>query len=90
MVSVYTYRLQGKTATGILTNEIKEPFVAISRDLLDKYPLHSQLILYDCKWQGIYKVMDIMGKQHKKSVDVYYSGKKKRDLKKCRCSSAWK
>lgn len=85
-VTVYTYRLKGKTATGALTNKIKEPFLAISRDLLKNYPLHSKVILYNCMWEGTYKVMDIMAARHKHTVDIFYKGKKKTNKKKCLCT----
>ncbi|MBK8054526.1 MAG: hypothetical protein IPK35_14995 [Saprospiraceae bacterium] len=88
-VTVYTYKLKGKTATGQLTSKIKEPFLAISRDLIKNYPLSSKVILYDCSWEGTYKIMDIMGGGHIKSVDIYYTGKKKTTKKKCLCTLAF-
>ncbi|MBK7699803.1 MAG: hypothetical protein IPJ39_14305 [Saprospiraceae bacterium] len=39
-VSVLTYYIAGKTATGIRTTKIREPFIAISRDLLKTYPFY--------------------------------------------------
>lgn len=54
-VTVYTYKLKGKTATGQLTRKIKEPFLAISRDLIENYPLSSKVILYDCSWEVLTK-----------------------------------
>jgi 3D (Asp-Asp-Asp) domain-containing protein len=83
-VDVITYRLKGRTASGLYSTKIKEPFVAVSRDLLKKYPLHSYIELYDCKWKGRYKVLDIMNKRHTKTVDIYYNGMKN-NLVKCRC-----
>ena len=83
-VKVITYKIKGKTASGKRTYKIKEPFLAISRDLLTKYPLHSMIELSDCKWSGKYKVLDIMGKNHVSTVDIFYTGKKK-NMVKCLC-----
>lgn len=83
-VDVITYRLNGKTASGQFTTKIKEPFVAISRDLLKKYPLHSYIEIYDCKWKGRYKVLDIMNKRHTKTIDIFYRGKKSNQVR-CKC-----
>jgi 3D (Asp-Asp-Asp) domain-containing protein len=88
-LTIYTYNLKGKTSTGIKTNDIKEPFLAISRDLQLKYPLHTKVILYDCPWMGEYRVMDIMGAKHKRSADIYYKGKR-RNVVKCLCTYAEK
>lgn len=84
-VDVLTYKINGRTATGYRTTKIKGKFVAISRDLLDKYPLHSKIRLSDCRWKGIYRVMDTMGRRHRKTVDVYYKGPK-RNRETCTCS----
>jgi 3D (Asp-Asp-Asp) domain-containing protein len=70
-VSVTHYKIAGRTASGILTTEAGEPFVAISRDLLKEYPMGSYITLSNCKWSGVYKVLDKMGRRHKKSIDVY-------------------
>jgi 3D (Asp-Asp-Asp) domain-containing protein len=83
-VKVITYKINGKTASGKRTYKIKEPFLAVSRDLLTKYPLHSMIELSDCKWSGKYKVLDIMGKNHVSTVDIFYTGKKK-NMVKCVC-----
>jgi 3D (Asp-Asp-Asp) domain-containing protein len=88
-LTVYMYNLRGKTSTGEKTGEIKEPFLAISRDLLSKYPLYTKVILYNCTWKGEYRVMDIMGARHKKSADIYYRGKR-RNVAKCLCTYAEK
>lgn len=51
--------------------KIKEPFVAVSRDLLAAIPLGSYIELSDCLWAGKYKVMDKMGKRHTNTIDVF-------------------
>ncbi len=83
-VKVVNYRLCGKTASGVHTKKIKEPFVAISRDLLAVMPLGSYIKLSDCLWAGKYKVMDKMGKRHTNTIDVF-SKKKNRGIQFCRC-----
>lgn len=83
-VRVLRYHLKGRTATGQHTRRIKEPFVAISRDLLSLYPLGSYIALSNCDWQGTYRVLDKMGKRHTHTVDVY-SKKKKRGITYCDC-----
>lgn len=87
-VSVITYRIKGKTATGHFTHKIKEPFVAISRDLLLKYPLNTYIILKDCRWKGTYKVLDLMNSRHQKTVDVFYSKKGRFNKMQCTCTKA--
>jgi len=86
-VRVMTYKIKGKTATGKRTYKIKVPFLAVSRDLLSKYPLYSTIELFDCRWAGKYKVLDIMGKNHVSTVDIFYKGKKK-NIVKCLCKSS--
>ena len=83
-VKVLRYHLKGRTATGQHTRKIKEPFVAISRDLLSTYPLGSYIQLSNCDWKGTYRVLDKMGKRHTNTVDVY-SKKKKRGIVYCDC-----
>jgi 3D (Asp-Asp-Asp) domain-containing protein len=86
-VKVLVYNLKGKTAMGINTSEIAEPFVAISRDLLQKYPLGSYVYLSGCKWEGLYLVADKMGRRHKNTVDVYSISDKKAGITSCYCSA---
>ncbi len=71
LYDVTYYNLTGKTATGDYTTAIEEPFVAVSRDLLELYPLNTHILLYGCDYEGVYKVMDKMGKRHKKAIDVF-------------------
>jgi len=84
-----TYKLKGKTASGKRIHKIQEPFLAASRDLLSKYPLKSTIELYDCRWAGKYKVLDIMGKNHVSTVDIFYKGEKK-SIVKCLCKPSLK
>jgi 3D (Asp-Asp-Asp) domain-containing protein len=85
LVSVYYYNIKGKTAIGIRTTEIKEPFVAVSRDLLDRYPLGSYITLSQCPWAGSYRVMDIMNRRYINTIDVYQRIKKKINKAQCIC-----
>lgn len=86
-VNVITYKIKGRTATGQNTYKIKGKFVAVSRDLLSKYPLKSKIELFDCPWAGVYKVLDLMGNRHQKTVDIFYKGKKKNKVS-CSCRKA--
>lgn len=86
-VSVLTYKINGRTALGYRTTKIKGQFVAISPDLLDKYPLKSKIKLSNCSWKGVYRVLDIMGKKNRKTVDIYYKGPNK-NKEICICSKA--
>lgn len=70
-VRVLQYNIKGKTASGKNTFDIKEPFVAISRDLLGKYPLASYIYLSGCDKEGLYLVADKMGKRHKNTIDIF-------------------
>lgn len=88
-VQVISYKIKGRTATGQQTYKIKVPFVAVSRDLLKKYPLNSIIELYNCRWAGEYHVLDIMGRRHTKTVDVFYKGKSKNQVP-CNCRKALK
>jgi 3D (Asp-Asp-Asp) domain-containing protein len=84
-VIVTSYKINGKTATGQLTKSIEEPFVAVSRDLLSIYPLGSYIYLSNCKWEGMYKVLDKMGKRKVNTIDVF-SPKSKTGHVNCSCS----
>ena len=86
IVSTYVYSIKGKTATGVKTTQIKEPFIAISRDLLIKYPLHSYVQITKCRWEGTYKVMDIMNARYISTIDIFYKGKNKFNKEECLCS----
>lgn len=84
-VAILTYKIKGKTASGMHTGKIKGPFLAVSRDLLKSYPMFSKVYLYDCIWKGEYQVLDVMNKRYTKTVDIFYKGKKKRPRQKCLC-----
>ncbi len=84
-VKVTTYYINGKTASGLSTKAIDEPFVAVSRDLIQQYPIGSYIYLSNCKWEGMYKVMDKMGKSKSKAIDVY-SPKRKAGQVRCSCA----
>lgn len=86
-VKVYTYKIKGKTATGHQTWKVNHPFLAISRDLIEKFPLHSYVELSDCRWAGNYQVLDLMGKNHKKTIDIYYTKSKKVNSVECTCKA---
>ncbi len=88
IVSTYYYRTLGKTASGHYTTKIKEPFVAISRDLLHLYPMGSYISLEQCRWSGTYKVMDVMNKRYINTIDVFYRGKKRYNKVECLCGKA--
>lgn len=64
-VSVTRYNLRGKTAAGTTT---RRGIVAISRDLLKKYPLHSTIRL---EGYGSFVVEDVMGARHRRCVDIW-------------------
>lgn len=64
-VSVTHYNLRGKTAAGTTP---RRGIIAVSRDLLKKYPLHSSVKL---EGYGSYVVEDVMGARHRRCVDVW-------------------
>ncbi len=77
-VKVTVYHIRGLTASGEHTDKIKEPFIAVSRDLLNEYPMHTKVRLYDCPWEGDYVVKDKMNKRLKKMIDVFIPYTKKK------------
>lgn len=83
-VRVTVYHIKGKTSTGEITTAIKEPFVAVSRDLLLKYPMNSIMIVDDCPFAGKYIVKDKMNKRLFKTIDVFIKSKKKK-YNPCKC-----
>jgi 3D (Asp-Asp-Asp) domain-containing protein len=83
-VSATSYNIKGRTATGLVTTKIDEPFLAVSRDLLTTFPLNSYVEVSDCKWAGTYKVLDKMGKKPFKMIDVF-SSKKRTGIVMCNC-----
>lgn len=87
--TVTTYELVGLTASGLHTDDIAEPFVAVSRDLLKKHPLHSYLKLSGCEFNGEYIVLDKMNKRIKNTIDVYRPAIPK-GVTECRCEKVEK
>jgi 3D (Asp-Asp-Asp) domain-containing protein len=85
IVKATSYHIKGKTATGDVTTEIDEPFLAVSRDLIEDFPLGSYVELSNCKWSGTYKVMDKMGGRHTKMVDIF-SPLKRTGIVHCDCA----
>lgn len=77
-VKTTVYHIRGLTASGEHTDKIKEPFIAVSRDLLEDFPMHSKVRLSDCPHEGDYVVKDKMNKRFTNKIDVFikYSGKK--------------
>lgn len=64
----------GHTATMFkldLSNPYKHRIVALSRDLLVKYPYGSQVLVQGTKdYDGIYNVEDTMNKRYKNRIDI--------------------
>ena len=60
-----------------LANEKKiGKVIAISRDLLKQFPIHSFIrIKNSIKFDGIYKVEDLMNKRFKNRIDILVSNK---------------
>lgn len=77
-VKVTVYHIRGLTASGEHTDKIKEPFIAVSRDLLNEYPMHTKVRLYGCPWEGDYVVKDKMNKRMKNMIDVFIPYTKKK------------
>lgn len=73
-VRVTYYKLKGKTAAGTVP---RRGIIAVSRDLLKKYPLHSTVKL---EGYGRYVVEDVMGARSRRCVDIW-SNKKIRNGK---------
>ena len=69
LVRVTRYNLRGKTAAGTTP---RNGIVAISRDLLKNYPLHSTIRL---EGYGTFVVEDVMGARARRSVDIWSSKK---------------
>lgn len=76
-VWVTYYKLKGKTAAGTVP---RRGIIAVSRDLLKKYPLHSTVKL---EGYGRYVVEDVMGARSRRCVDIWSDKKirNKRNVK---------
>ena len=77
-VKTTVYHIRGLTASGEHTDKIKEPFIAVSRDLLKAYPMHSKVRLFNCPHEGEYLVKDKMNKRFTNKVDVFIKMRKKK------------
>jgi 3D (Asp-Asp-Asp) domain-containing protein len=77
-VKVTVYHIEGITASGEHTSEIRENFIAVSRDLLKAYPMNSYVEISNCPFSGKYVVKDKMHKKWKRKIDIFisYNGKK--------------
>jgi 3D (Asp-Asp-Asp) domain-containing protein len=77
-VKTTVYHTRGLTASGEHTDEISENFIAVSRDLLEAYPMNSYVEISDCPFAGKYVVKDKMNKRWRRKIDIFltYNGKK--------------
>ena len=53
-----------------LNNPYKHKIIAVSRDLLAKYPKGTKVYLSGTKYDGVYTVMDKMNKRFSKRIDI--------------------
>tara|TARA_R110000796_G_scaffold109708_1_gene221095 strand:- start:1065 stop:1421 length:357 start_codon:yes stop_codon:yes gene_type:complete len=53
-----------------LSNPYKHRIVAVSRDLLIKFPMGTKVRVSGTKYDGIYVVEDKMNKRYKKRIDI--------------------
>lgn len=54
-----------------LKNPYKHRIIAVSRDLLDKFPYGTKVVVSGVgKYSGIYTVHDTMNKRYKKRIDI--------------------
>ena len=53
-----------------LTNPYKHKIIAVSRDLLTKYPMGSIVYVKGTSYDGFYQVQDKMNKRYKKRIDI--------------------
>lgn len=53
-----------------LTNPYKHRIIAVSRDLLKKFPMGSWVKIEGTKYDGIFQVQDKMNKRYKKRIDI--------------------
>jgi 3D (Asp-Asp-Asp) domain-containing protein len=58
-------------------NHFEHRIIAVSRDLLVKYPNGSKVLLKGTDYDGIYTVRDKMNKRHRNSVDILIDKKMK-------------
>jgi 3D (Asp-Asp-Asp) domain-containing protein len=53
-----------------LTNPYKHRIIAVSRDLLKKFPMHSKVRIQGTDYDGVYVVEDKMNKRYTKRIDI--------------------
>jgi 3D (Asp-Asp-Asp) domain-containing protein len=53
-----------------LSNPYKHRIIAVSRDLLVKYPKGTKVVIKGTSYDGIYTVMDKMNKRYTKRIDI--------------------
>jgi len=51
-------------------NPFKHRIIAVSRDLLGRYPNGSKVLLKGTKYDGVYTVRDKMNKRFNKRIDI--------------------
>lgn len=53
-----------------LTNPYKHKIIAVSRDLLETFPMGTRVIITGTDYDGIYVVEDKMNKRYEKRIDI--------------------
>lgn len=53
-----------------LANPYKHKIIAVSRDLLTKYPKNTKVKITGTSYDGVYTVMDKMNKRYTKRIDI--------------------
>lgn len=53
-----------------LTNPYKHRIIAVSRDLLKKFPMGTIVFIKGTSYDGLYQVQDKMNKRYKKKIDI--------------------
>jgi 3D (Asp-Asp-Asp) domain-containing protein len=53
-----------------LKNPYKHKIIAVSRDLLIKFPMHSKVLITGTSYDGVYTVEDKMNKRYSKCIDI--------------------
>jgi 3D (Asp-Asp-Asp) domain-containing protein len=53
-----------------LSNPYKHKIIAVSRDLLKDYPIHSKVKVSGTSYDGVYTVEDKMNKRYTKRIDI--------------------
>lgn len=53
-----------------LSNPYKHKIIAVSRDLLKDYPIHSKVKVSGTSYDGVYIVEDKMNKRYTKRIDI--------------------